>query len=120
LGVGIDTAKHELFNAGARRFVPNSEVHFAFMIYNATNESGALRNLVMQTKLFRDGKSVYSGPEEPVKTATNPADLSRAFANGVVRLAADLEPGNYYMQVTIKEVGVKDKVLPMVQWVDFE
>lgn len=120
LGVGIDSAKHELYNAGARRFAPNSDVYFAFMIYNATNETGASRNLVMQTKLFRDGKSVYSGPEEPVKVATNPGDLSRGFASGVVRLPPDIEPGNYYLQVTFKEIGVKDKVAPMVQWVDFE
>ena len=120
LGVGIDSAKHELYNAGARRFTPNADVYFAFMVYNATNQTGALRNLVMQTKLFRDGKSVYSGPEEQVKVATNPGDLSRGFASGVVRLPSDIEPGNYYLQVTIKEIGVKDKVLPMVQWVDFE
>ena len=120
LGVGIDGAKHELYNAGARRFAPNSDLYFAFMVYNATNETGASRNLVMQTKLFRDGKSVYSGPEEPLKLATNPADLRRGFASGMVRLAPDLEPGNYYLQVTIKEIGVKDKVGPQVQWVDFE
>jgi hypothetical protein len=120
LGVGIDNAKHELYNAGARRFAPNTDVYFAYMIYNATNESGVLRNLVMQTKLFRDGKSVYSGPEEQVKVATNPGDLSRGFASGVVRLPPDMEPGNYYLQVTIKEIGVKDKVAAMVQWVDFE
>jgi hypothetical protein len=120
LGVGIDGAKHELYNAGARRFVPNSDLYFAFMVYNATNETGASRNLVMQTKLFRDGKSVYSGPEEPLKLATNPADLRRGFASGMVRLAPDLESGNYYLQVTIKEIGVKDKVGPQVQWVDFE
>ena len=120
LGVGIDDAKHELYNAGARRFAPNADVYFAFMIYNAANETGALRNLVMQTKLFRDGKSVFSGPEEQVKAATNPGDLSRGFASGVVRLPPDIEPGNYYLQVTIKEIGVKDKVAPQVQWVDFE
>ena len=74
----------------------------------------------MQTKLFRDGKSVYSGPEEPVKAVTNPGDLSRGFASGVVRLPSDMQPGNYYLQVTVAEVGVKDKVPPMVQWVDFE
>ena len=120
LGVGIDNAKHELYNAGARRFAPNSDLYFAFMVYNATSGAGASRNLVMQTKLFRDGKSVYSGPEEPVKLATIPADLSRGFASGVVRLAPDLEPGNYYLQVMIKEIGVKGKVVPQVQWVDFE
>ena len=120
LGVGIDSVKHELYNAGARRFAPNGDVYFAFMIYNAANETGALRNLVMQTKLFRDGKSVYSGAEEPVKVATNPGDLSRGFASGVVRLPSDIEPGSYYLQVTVTEVGVKEKVPAMVQWVDFE
>lgn len=120
LGVGVDSVKHELYNAGARRFAPNADVYFAFMIYNATNETGALRNLVMHTKLFRDGKSIYSGPEEPVKAATSPGDLSRGFASGVVRLPSDMEPGSYYLQVTVAEVGVKDKVAPMVQWVDFE
>jgi VWFA-related protein len=120
LGVGLDSVKHELYNAGARRFAANADVYFAFMIYNAANETGALRNLVMQAKLFRDGKSVYSGPEEPVKVATNPGDLSRGFASGVVRLPSDLEPGSYYLQVTVAEVGVKDKVPSMVQWVDFE
>jgi VWFA-related protein len=119
LGVGIDSAKHELYNAGARRFAANTDVYFAFMIYNAANESGALRNLVMQAKLFRDGKTVYSGPEAPVKAATNPADLSRAFVSGVVRLAPDMEPGSYYLQVTVTEAGVK-KAVPVVQWVDFE
>jgi hypothetical protein len=120
LGVGTDSTQTQLYNAGARRFSRNTGVYFGFMIYNATNESGALRNLVMQTKLFRDGKSVYSGPEAPVKAAPNQPDLSRVFASGVVRLAPDLEPGNYYLQVTVTEIGVKDKVPPMVQWVDFE
>lgn len=119
LGVGTDSARSELYNAGARRFAPNSDVYFAFMIYNGTNESGASRNLVMQTKLFRDGKSVYSGAEVPVKTATIPADPTRAFASGVVHLPPDLEPGSYYLQVAVTETGVK-KAQPVVQWVDFE
>ncbi|HEU5130903.1 MAG TPA: hypothetical protein VFT26_02325, partial [Pyrinomonadaceae bacterium] len=120
LGVGIDSARHELFNAGARRFSPGNEVYFAYMIYNATNESGAPRNLVMQTKLFRDGKNVYSGPEMPVKGVTTPTDLSRVFASGSVRLAPDLEPGSYYLQIAIVEAGVKNKLGPVVQWVNLE
>lgn len=120
LGVGTDSTRGELYNAGARRFKPNSDVHFAFMIYNATSESGALRNLVMQTKLFRDGKSVYSGPEVPVKAAITPSDLTRAFASGVVRITPDLEPGSYYLQVAVTETGAKNKAQPVVQWLDFE
>jgi VWFA-related protein len=120
LGTGIDGTGQSLANPGARRFTPNSDVHFAYMIYNALNESGALRNMVMQVKLFRDGKDVFTGPDVPIKAAVNPADPSRAVASGSVRLPPELEPGNYYLQITLTEIGVKKKVVPVVQWVDFE
>ena len=120
LGTDSDNSGQALANPGARRFRPNSDVHFAYVVYNATNESGALRNLMMQAKLFRDGKEVYSGPEIPVKAAANQADLSRVLASGSVRLAQDLEPGGYYLQVLVTEIGEKNKVLPVLQWADFE
>jgi hypothetical protein len=119
MGVGTDNARHEIYNAGARRFAPNSDLYFAYMVYNGTSESGAQRNLVMQAKLFRDGKNVVSGPEVPVKGVTNQVDLSRLFVIGSIRLAPDLEPGSYYLQVSVTETGVK-KVTPVVQWVNVE
>src|SRR5215213_7208638 len=118
--LGTGSTGHDLAGPGARRFTPNSEVHFAYMIYNAANESGALRNLVMQAKLFRDGKDAYTGPEVPIKAGANQTDLNRMSANGTVRLPPELEPGSYYLQVAVMEVGVKAKVSPVVQWVDFE
>ena len=43
------------------------------------------------------------------------------LAGGSLRLAQDLEPGNYYLQVSVMEVGAKDnKVVPVVQWASFE
>jgi VWFA-related protein len=118
MGVGTDSARHQLYNSGARRFALNSDLFFGYMVYNATNESGAQRNLVMQAKIFRDGKNVYSGPVEPVKGVTNQVDLSRLFVIGSVRLAPDLELGSYYLQVTVREPGVR--FAPVVQWVNFE
>jgi VWFA-related protein len=122
LGTDSDPTGQALANPGARRFTPNSDVHFAYVIYNATNETGALRNLVMQAKLFRDGKEVFAGPEVPVKAPANQKDLSRLLASGSVRLAQNLELGGYYLQVSVMEVGGKDKdkVVPVIQWADFE
>jgi VWFA-related protein len=120
LGVGTDGPGLDLANPGARRFTPGSDIHFGYVIYNATTESGTPRNIVMQAKIFRDGKSVYSAQEVPVKTATNQTDPTRVFANGIVRLAQDLEPGNYYLQVTVTEAGAKKKEAMVVQWADFE
>jgi hypothetical protein len=90
------------------------------MIYNGTDESGAFRNLVMQAKVFREDKDVFTGPEVPVKAAANQTDLSRLLTSGSLRLPADLEPGIYYLQVTVTEVGAKKKVPAVVQWTEFE
>jgi len=119
LGTGGD-ASHNLASPGARRFTPNSDVHFAFMIYNGANEAGAFRNLVMQAKLLREDKEVFAGPEVPVKADADQTDLSRVITSGSLRLPPDLQPGNYYLQVAVMEVGGKKKVAPMVQWSDFE
>ena len=90
------------------------------MLYDAANESGKLRNLVMDVKLFRDDKNVHSGPQTPI-VASDQADPSRVAVNGVLRLVPELEPGNYYLQVVItdKDAPAK-KVAPVIQWVDFE
>lgn len=104
----------------ARRFAVNSDLYFAFVIYNATiNPATQLPNLTMATKLFRDGKSVAPTAETPIEIK-NQADLSRLFINGVVRLSSDLEPGSYYLQVVITDKAARDKQPPITQWVDFE
>jgi VWFA-related protein len=109
----------ELANPGARSFTRNSEIYYAFVLYNAANESGVMRSLNMQAKLFRDGKDVFTFPETPI-SAANQTDLARVFASGVVRLPPELEPGNYYLQIVVRETSAKNKTVPLVQWAAFE
>jgi len=119
--LGLPGPNQTVNNAGGRRFRPNDELYFAFNVYNAANERGQLRNLVMTARLFRDDKVVYSGPEVPITAAANQTDLSRVFTNSVIKLTPDLGPGNYYLQVTITDKDdVKNKTAPVVQWIDFE
>ena len=117
--LGLPNADKSVSNAGGRRFRQNDDLYFAFNIYNAANESGQLRNLVMNATIFRDGKAVYTGPEIPI-VASDPKDLSRVFTNNVIKLAPNLEPGNYYLQVVVTEKDAKNKAAPVVQWIDFE
>ena len=102
-------------NPGTRSFETNSELHFAFVTYNATSTS----NLVMEAMLFRDDKRVYAGPETPIQVG-NQTDPKRLLVNGSVRLQPDLEVGNYYLQVVITDKSAKGKAAPVVQWIDFE
>jgi len=83
--------------------------------YNAASAG----NLVMETKLFRDAKIVYSGPETPLQLGNQP-DPNRVLINGSVRLSPELEPGNYYIQVVITDKSAKGKAAPVVQWIDFD
>ena len=100
---------------GARSFDPNTDLHFAFVTYNAPSTS----NLMMEARLFRDGKVIYSGPEAPIN-AGKQMDPSRLLVSGSVRLSPDLEVGNYYLQIVITDKVPKSKVAPVVQWIDFD
>ena len=103
-----------------RRFRVNSDVEFAFVVYNAAIDTATqLPKLTMETRLFRDGKVVKSAGETPLSSANQP-DLARLLTSGVIRLQEDLEPGNYYLQVVITDKAAKDKQPPVTQWVEFE
>jgi VWFA-related protein len=114
LGNVAEGAPQNVFmtNPAVRRFQVNTNLYFVFVVYNGSP------NLVMQTKLFRDGKSFKASPETALDVA-NQADLSRILTTHTLRLTPDLEPGNYYLQVIVTDKS-KDKQPPAIQWVDFE
>lgn len=115
LGNGSRSDQGVLSNIVARRFVPNSDLEFGFVIFNALQ----FAKPVMEAKLFRDGKVVYSSPEMAIHVAGQP-DTDRVVANSKVPLGPDLEPGYYYLQVVITDKDAKDKTPPVMQWIDFE
>ena len=117
--LGTGGAGQTITNPGSRRFFPNSELYYACKLYNATNQSGKLRNLVMNVTLFRDGKVVYTGPEMPVP-APDQTDLNRVSIGGGIRLGPQLEPGFYYLQLVITDKDAKEKNASVSQWADFE
>ena len=94
------------------RFQPNSDLNFALFVYNPTP------NLVLQTKLFRDGKVVKTGTETPIDV-TNNADAARVLTSGVFHLMPDLEPGDYNLQVVVTDKNGKQKQ-SVTQWMAFE
>ena len=100
---------------GTRKFQSKADLDFAFIAYNAASAN----SLVMEPKLFRDGKNVYSGPEIPIEVANQP-DPNRMLVSGSFKLPPELELGNYFLQIVISEKSAKKKAPQVVQWVDFE
>jgi VWFA-related protein len=112
-------ANAAMANPGTRRFSLNSDLHFAFVIYNAAiNPATQLPNLVMETRLFRDGQRVGTETETTVSAVKQP-DLSRFFTTGSLKLDRSIEPGNYYLQVVITDKSAGNQP-PVTQWIDFE
>ena len=117
-GIVLSSGSHEqeaMSNTVARRFNTNTDLEYGYVVYNALQ----FAKPVMETKLFRDGKVVYSGPEAPIQVGGQP-DPERVLASGKVRLGPELEPGFYYLQVSITDKDAKSKAPPVVQWIDFE
>jgi VWFA-related protein len=113
----IDTS---VASPAVRRYLPNSDLYATCEIYNASIDAALKRpNLTIESKLFRDGKRVFTYPKVAVDVA-NQADLSRILVNLKFRLGPDLEPGHYHLQLAITDEPLKDKLFPAVQWADFE
>jgi VWFA-related protein len=107
-------------NPPARRFRANAELNYAFVVYNPMIDSTTqLPNLMMQARLYRDGKNIDPAVEAPI-AVKNQADLSRLFITGSVRLGSHLEPGHYYLQIVVTDKAAKDKQPPITQWIEFE
>jgi hypothetical protein len=97
----------------SRRFPVNSDLYFSVLVYNATP------NLVLRTKLFRDGKVVKADAETTIDV-TNKDNIGQSLITNVMRLTPDLEPGGYYLQVVITDKAAKNKKSEVSEWVDFE
>ncbi len=109
-------------NAGAalRQFKSGSVVVYGFAIYNAQSDKATRKpQLQTQLRLFRNGEQVFVGREMAFDTSNQP-DLKRLNASGALQLGSVLEPGEYQMQLVVRDPLAKEKHRVATQWTDFE
>ena len=114
---GIDKGNAEASPA-VRRFHSGMFLNYAFFIYNAQAEKGGAPQLTTQVILFRDGKPVFTGKQNPMKTAGQ-ADMKRLVGGGIIQLGSDLEPGDYVLQIIVNDELADKKHQTASQWMDF-
>ena len=103
-----------------RHFSRGMLMAYSFIIYNAhLDKTTNAPQLTTQVRLFRDGKPVFTGKENPFKIG-NPSDLKRLLAGGVIQLGTDLPPGEYVFQVIVNDPLASEKHRVATQWIDFE
>ncbi|NOT48576.1 MAG: VWA domain-containing protein [Acidobacteria bacterium] len=102
--------------ASLRRFPRNSVLYYNYTIYNSKLDTAGKASLARELRLYRDGKLLVSFPEQPLKPSSD-ADPKRIEDRGVVRINGDIEPGEYVLQIIVRD-KLDNKVSS--QWIDFE
>jgi VWFA-related protein len=103
-----------------RHFGRGMLMDYLFVIYNAHVDKATNKSqLVGQVRLFRDGAPVFTGKENPLSFA-DVVDPKRLITSGGIKLGNDLVPGEYVLQVVVKDLLADEKHRTITQWMDFE
>lgn len=116
---GVDEGNPQASPA-VRHFSRGMLMDYGFIIYNPRLDKTTNKpQLIAQVRLFRDGKLVFTGKENTL-SSTDLLDLKRAVAGGSIQLGTDLLPGEYVLQVIVKDMLADEKHRTATQWMDFE
>lgn len=104
-----------------RRFKAGTLMDYGYVIYNALPGPGnALPDLRAEIRLFHEGELVASQDEQAIDTGRLELDLKRLSAKGRLRLSDQLIPGQYVLQIVVRDPQAKEKNAIATQWIDFE
>lgn len=107
-------------NPAVRLFKRNLALVYAFNVYNARVEAKTGKaQLRTQLKLYRDGKLIFAGNEEPFLPADS-SDPKRLLGAGVVQMKSGLVPGEYVIQIVVNDLLANKKENLASQWIDFD
>jgi VWFA-related protein len=103
-----------------RQFRQGSNLIAVYAVYNALlDKTTNLPRLTAQTRIFRDGKSIFVGNATPLDIQGQ-TDLQRLMAGSRFYVAPELSPGDYVLQITVEDHLGKEKTRIATQWIDFE
>jgi VWFA-related protein len=100
----------------ARVFRPGMIAAYGYVIYNARLKDGK-PNLRAQLRIYQEGRVVMEAPEESYDP-TGQTDPARLREERLLRLGANLTPGDYVLHATVKDLN--DNGYTVSQWIDFE
>ena len=119
---GITIYEETVENIGQlaiRRFRQSSNLFYAYVIYMAQiDKTTGSPSLTAEARIFHDGKLIYAGALKAIDTAGQ-ADLDRINASGGLQLNS-LKPGEYILQIVVKDRLADEKLATATQWIDFE
>lgn len=102
-----------------RKFQQGTFLRYVSEIYNAKLDKSQKAQIQSQIKVFKDGKEVLDIPMKPFDTEGQ-KDMQRITFGGKLALGKELMPGEYILQIIVKDMLAKEKDNLTSQWVQFE
>lgn len=106
-------------DTAVRQFKAGTVLTYGAMIYNPKTAPNGKPDLTAQMKLFKDGKPVYEGKILPV-SPENVIDPQRVSVSGSLNLGAEMQPGDYILQIVVTDNQAKKKRQTVSQFMPFE
>ena len=106
--------------AAVRKFARGTYVAYVYSLYNPRVDPATGRpNLTVQMNLFQNGKMVLEGFPLPVELEKQ-ADWSKVDDYGRFKLNPKSVPGDYTLQLIVKDLLAEEKKATTSGWIDFE
>lgn len=102
-----------------RKFQQGTFLRYALEIYNAKLDQTQKPNLQTQIRIFKDGKPILNNPLKAIDISEQ-KDMNRILFGGKLSLGDELKPGEYILQIIVRDNLAKDKNNLAAQWVQFE
>lgn len=104
--------------AAVRIFESGETIAWAYQILNARVDDDRKPRLESQVRIFREGQEFFTG--KPSAMAAEEQGKSRRMIAADQMRFRDLPPGNYIMQVAVRDMLAREKQRTAVQAIDFD
>ena len=102
-----------------RSYLPGESFEYMTVIYNAKNKKKAAPDLESQVVLYRNGEELLRSEAETVDLS-GVADFERIPIRRKLKLENTLQPGDYVLQLLIRDKQAKEKESMAAQALQFE
>lgn len=107
-----------LSDTSLRSFKRGSILNYAFVVFNAKLDRTQYPSLTIQTRVFCDGKLLSESSPTAI-SLNGQTDMMRIGAGGSLNLGAGLSPGEYVLQITVRDTLAKEKQQTRTQFLQF-
>jgi VWFA-related protein len=119
IDTGTKQVTDPMADTAIRMFKRGSVLRYGLEIYNAKTSPNRSPQLMLYSRVFRDGKLIHDGKPQPIDMAAQ-NDPQIVTVAGALALGKQMLPGDYVLQIVVIDSQAKKKNQTATQVVQFE